>query len=472
MFLFFLSGCVKTPSSPETPADFRRFFAHTGQQPPLQRGDLLTLTAAIETALANNPTNQRAVQSVYAAKYSYDQALSAYLPEINAGYSLGHTLSRGWDLKDPPEGMLRKNNHFVTSGTLRTTFLLFDGFARELDRLISLQEYQKSIELSRNVKRLLKRAVSYAYYDMYLAGEEIKIHQADLAFQNAALQQEEQRFLSGHVSKASVLNFKIFAARARSHIRQAEYRKKTALHALTALMGCGHWQIPENLTLQKIVTDPLPDLREDDFYLELAVNNRPDLKAEKILLEIARLNRQKVYAGFLPAIHLFAEFSLDTYQARYSHSSAHGNLRGFSYGAAGSWNLFKGFETVSRLRRQTVLERIALWEVANKFLEISAEIKDACANCKNAHYQVRIFQDMTEWVREQRDLVFSEYRNGRETITRLNEAQSVLIEAQSRLIVSAIEFNKAAIQLAAASGRDISAIVGLKKKPSTSISAP
>ena len=74
------------------------FFAHTGQQPPLQRGDLLTLTAAIETALANNPTNQRAVQSVYAAKYSYDQALSAYLPEINAGYSLGHTLSRGWDL--------------------------------------------------------------------------------------------------------------------------------------------------------------------------------------------------------------------------------------------------------------------------------------------------------------------------------------------------------------------------------------
>jgi hypothetical protein len=39
-----------------------------------------------------------------------------------------------------------------------------------------------------------------------------------------------------------------------------------------------------------------------------------------------------------------------------------------------------------------------------------------------------------------------------ETITRLNEAQDTLIQAQNQLIVSAVEFNKAAAQLAAATG--------------------
>ena len=59
---------------------------------------------------------------------------------------------------------------------------------------------------------------------------------------------------------------------------------------------------------------------------------------------------------------------------------------------------------------------------------------------------------MAQWVKEQRDLVYSEYKNGRETITRLNEAQDTLVEAQSQLIISAVGFNKAAVQLAAAAG--------------------
>ena len=68
---------------------------------------------------------------------------------------------------------------------------------------------------------------------------------------------------------------------------------------------------------------------------------------------------------------------------------------------------------------------------------------------------MKVYQDMAQWVREQRDLVFSEYRNGRETITRVNEAQSTLTAAQSRLVISAVQYSKAVIRLAAATGTDI-----------------
>ncbi|MBO5900757.1 MAG: TolC family protein [Lentisphaeria bacterium] len=455
--LFLASGCVSTPQIPETLESFRRAFSEDGKVPELQSGNILTLDSAVRTTLANNPDIRSAIRSVYAAKYGYYQALSAYLPEINARYSIAPTLSRGWDLKNPPEGLLRKNDHLITSGTIEATFLLFDGFARELESIIADLEYKRSIEVAKNVKRLLIRAVSFAYYDMYLAGEEIKIFTEDLAFQSDALLQEEQRFRSGHVSKASVLNFRILAARAQSNISDAEYRKKVALHALVSLMGCDSGKISDELKLQKISVDELPDIYDDDFYLELAVSNRPDLEAEKIIFETAFRSRQKVYAEFLPVIHLFSELSLYTYHARYSHNkfnSAHGNQRGFTYGAEGSWNLFQGFNTYNKLRRQLALEKAARWGLNKKFLEILSEVRDACSNCKNARCQVGIYQSMSDWVREQRNLVYSEYRNGRETITRLNEAQSALIEAQSRLVISAIQLKKSAIQLAAVTGTE------------------
>ena len=355
--------------------------------------------------------------------------------------------------------MLRQNNHFITSGAIRATFLLFDGFARELESIIAYQQYQQSAESSKNVRRLLIRATAFAYYDMYMANEEITIYEQDLAFQNAALQQEQQRFKSGHVSKASVLNFQILAARAKSNISNARYRKKTALHALVSLMGYDTKSVPENLQLEKIKTNDRQFIHDEDFYIALAIDNRPDLKEEKLILETADSQRRKVYAEFLPVINLFSEFYLDTYHAKYHdfrYSTAHGNQRAFAYGAEGKWNIFQGFYSINKLRRQEMLEQVALWGLNNKFLEISAEVRDACANCKNSHYQVKVYQSMAEWVKEQRDLVFSEYINGRETITRLNEAQSTLIEAQSKLVISAVEFNKSKIQLAAVTGTDMS----------------
>ncbi len=419
----------------------------------------LTLQKAIDTALQNNPTNLAAAQAVRAARYGYLRALSAYAPEINAAYSLGHTLSRGWDLKNPPEGVMKKNDHFVTAGSIQATFLLFDGFARELEYIIAKQEYNKSRKLEKNVRRLLERAVAYAYYDMFLAGEEMIIYSENLAFQNMALQQEEERFRNGHVSKAAVLNFMILAARAKSDIRNAAYRRQVAFHALSALLGYAHGQLPENIELQKSSIEQLPDIHDENYYLELAVKHRPDLEAEKIALHIAWRKKQKAYADFFPEFRLFSEFTSDTYNARYGGyrvSSSHSTRGSFIYGVTGKWNIFRGFDTLNNIRLHEVLEKIALRELNAKFLEVATEIRDAHSNCQNARYQVGIFQNMAHWVLEQRNIVFNEYRNGRETITRLNEVQAILTEAQSRLVISRIEFSKAVAQLAAATGLKIS----------------
>ena len=451
----FAAGCVKIPAPLENVDDFYRRFSERKASQVIPSEKELTLKRAVEIALLNNPTNLAAARAVVAARYGYFRALAAYAPEINATYSLGHTLSRGWDLKNPPEGVMKRNDHFVTAGTIHASFLLFDGFARELESIIAKQEYNRSTEAEKNVKRLLERAVIYAYYDMYLAGEEMIIYGEDLDFQNSALVQEKERFVNGHVSKAAVLNFKILAARARSSISNARYRRQVAFHALSALMGCDIRQFPDKFVLQKSTPGAAPQIYDEELYLELAVRNRPDLSAEKIALDTAYRRAQKVWAEFLPELRIFSGFSFDTYKARYGGyhvSGSHSRQGSFAYGIEGRWNIFRGFDSVNKLKRQRVLAEISMWGLNAKFLEIVAEVRDALENCKNTRYQIAVFQEMAEWVREQRDLVFSEYRNGRETITRLNEAQNILVEARNRLIVSVVEFNKALAQLNAATG--------------------
>jgi outer membrane protein TolC len=209
--------------------------------------------------------------------------------------------------------------------------------------------------------------------------------------------------------------------------------------------------------LQKLTEDDQQDLMDENFYIGLAVRYRPDLNMEKRALEIAWRKRQKAFADFFPELRLFSGFTLDTYDASYGGykvSDARSRQGGFNYGIEGNWNLFRGFDTFNKVRQQEVLEKAAKWGLDAKFLEVVAEVRDAHSNCRNTRYQTEVFRSISRWVREQRDLVFSEYRNGRETITRLNEAQSALIEAQSRLVISAIQLKKSAIQLAAVTGTE------------------
>lgn len=447
---------MKAPGPFDTPEEIAQTFSREKHPALLPAERVLTLKKALKTALLNNPTNLAAAQAVLAAKYGYFRALSAYAPEIDLTASPQHNLTRGWELKNPPVGVMRRNDNFVSSTTIQATWLLFDGFARELETIIAKQEYNKSRAAEKNVIRLLERAVAYAYYDMYLAGEEMVIYEEDLAFQQSALSQAEIRFRNGHVSKASVLNFKILAARAKSRISNARFRRQTAFHALCALMGCDRQELTEYVPLEKISADILPFIHDDIFYLELALSNRPDLLMEKIALNVAFRRKQQTLANFLPQFRFFSEFGFNTYNARYGGyqvSRAHSRQGAFAYGIEGTWNIFRGFDSFNELRSRAALEKAAFWGLNKKFLDIVADVRDAASNCRNSQYQIQLFQDMAQWVREQRDLVYSEYLNGRETVTRLNEAQDTLIEAQSKLLISTVEFNKAAAQLAAAVGK-------------------
>ena len=454
--MLFFCGCFKRTNNFQTLKEYSRTFDRT-QKIRLKNKKFLTIAEVRRTALANNPTLYAAASAIRSAQYSYYRSLNAWSPEISASWDVKHSLARGHDLHHPPAGIFPQENRFSTAGSVKMTWLLFNGLARELDIRIAELEYDRSIAAAGDVKRLLLRAVVYVWCDIHLASEEIIISRADEAFQNAALRQAREQFKAGHISYSTVLNFQILAAKARSRIALARYNRQTAVNALAALLGFSSDEFPADMKLEPIAEVKMELHHSLPHYLEQAIRNRPDLKAEKIQYEKAIRHKQSAYAAFMPEFHLFADFSFAGAAAEYkdfSFSSSHYNYPGFTYGITASWNIFKGFDSWNELRRRKALEKIALWGLNKKYLDVTAEVNDALEHCRNTLIQIAIFRDMTVWVMEQRNLIYSEYLNGRETIARVNQAQSELVEAQSSLALWQIQSHKAAAQLDAALGID------------------
>ena len=456
LFILLLCGCFRKSDKFNTLQDYSRTFS-ARQKISVKEKKHLTLQEAEKIALSNNPTLHAAASAIRAAQYSYYRSLSAWFPEISASWKVENTHSRGYNLHHPPAGIFPSEERFSDGGTIRASWLLFNGLARELDIIIAELEYDKSTAAAEDVKRLLLRALSYIWCDILLASEKVIIFNADKAFQDAALRQAQQQFKSGHISYSAVLNFKILSSKASSRIALAEYERKTALNTLSALLGYNSSELPPDIRLHPILAEETRLNHPLHFYLEQAVLNRPDLRAEKIQYEKSLREKQSVYASFMPEVHLFADFSFGSAAAEYGNSEvkrSYYNQPSFSYGLTGTWNIFRGFASLSELRRRQALERAALWGLNKKYLEVTAEVSDALDHCRNTLLQIKIYRDMANWVLEQRNLIYSEYINGRETIARLNQSQSELIEAQNNLALWKIQYHKASAQLKAALGTD------------------
>lgn len=454
--LILTGGCLRNIDNLNTLQDYNQTFSHR-KKISLDRIRLLTLSEAGAIALANNPSLLAAASSIKTAEYAYYRSMSAWSPEISVYEEVKNSNSRGYDLRHPPSGIFPEENRFSTSGTIRATWLLFNGLARELDIVVSRLEYKRNTAIAEDVKRLLLRAVAYTWCDILLSSEEILIFQADKAFQDAALKQAEQQFKSGHISYSTVLNFKVLSSKAQSKISIAKYNRQTAVNALASLLGYDSKEFPSDIELHPVSFTETVLHHPLDFYLEQAVRNRPDLKAEKLQFEKAFRQKQAAFAAFMPEIHLFADFSFDNASATYKNyavRSSYYNRPAFAYGITGTWNLFRGFDSFNEIRRRNALEHVAKWGLNKKYLDVTVEVRDAIDNCRNTIIQTKIFQNMANWVLEQRELIYSEYLNGRETIARVNQAQSELVEARNSLALWKTQFYKAQAQLKAAIGTD------------------
>ena len=411
---------------------------------------VLTLVTAQKIAVKNNPSYSAAYHAVNAAKMRYYQAIGAYSPVVYANFTGGGS-SKTYNQKSSGSGAQDNNSAYANVG-LSATWLLFDGLARTMRVLAELHSYKAEKAAQEDIRRLLMQAVAYAYYDILLAIERQRIAKSNMEFQLTNLKDTQLKFDAGAVPLSEVLNFKVETNVATVSQIQAEYEYEIAVYALARLMGYPEGTFPSIVKFPTISSDTDDRLTSIDVYLDTALNNRPDLRQFRELLKTAKYAMYQSYGPFMPTVTAFGNVDWGSQRTQYSSPSSvskYGSSN-FDGGVQAEWLIFNGLARFNRVRETEALVARAKFNVADNWLQVIEDVRNAYINYVMRTKQAIIYKRTLGLVTKQRDLVEEEYRAGNTELARLFQAQNVLVDAEVNLVRALVALRKAKVALNAA----------------------
>ena len=431
--------------------------AHAETDKMLEGLSELSLERAQQIALINNPSIVSAYHAVNAAKMRYYQAIGQYSPTLNAGFDTNFGTAR---VSKATNGTVTDwGDSFSTNTSISANWLLFDGLAREFTMLQGRHALAQSQLAEEDAKRILMRAVTYAYYDILSAEAASGIARQDLKFQLQNLEETELKLEVGAVNLSDVLNFKIRVNAAQSNLIAATYNYEVAVYALAVLMGYPEGTLPGSVTFPKLPSTVDELVLSVDSYLDIALANRPDLKAYREAVTIAKYEEYKKYSAYSPTISAYSSMNFATSR---SHTYPKGEVAddyepysysarpNFTVGVSANWTLFNGFIRYNQMREAQASLAQNRYELANVWLTVVNEVRGSYANYLNQVKQAKLYAKTLQLVIKQRDLVQEEYRSGNCELTRLNEAETNLVSSQTDLINAMVNVYRAKAQLSAA----------------------
>ncbi len=412
---------------------------------------VLSLRDAQRIAIRNNPSYIAAFHSMEAARLKYLQAWGAYSPQITASFDL----SGGTDWTIHATGLHSRQRHprtesIRTQTGINASLLIFDGFARMFRLKAAKSGFDYQARMEEDACRTMMLAVSYAYNTVLLAKENRRIALEDKKFQESSLENTKHKFNAGAAPLSDVLNFEIYVKTAEVNLIDADYQYEVAIYALAQLMGYPdgtlppHVKFPEGYSLEFAALPPV------EIYLDAALANRPDLKAYREQLNIAKYQVYQSWGAYSPTITGNVGWNISTLDNNGYANGYHwdsNDTTGLSYGISASWTVFDGAIRFNQLREAQATQAIAEYQVASKWFEVISEVRTAYANYVQNVKKTDLFAKVRQLSAKQRDLVKEEYDAGKAELTRLNEAQRDLVEAETSLASSYINVQNAKAQL-------------------------
>lgn len=170
-------------------------------------------------------------------------------------------------------------------------------------------------------------------------------------------------------------------------------------------------------------------------------------KATREQLKIATYQMYQTYSNFAPTVNAYASSGYGTGLNRnYYHgddtSRTYSENPSFAYGLTADWTIFNGLIRYNQMREYQANVAIADFNVAAQWITVVSEVRAAYANYVKSVKQTRIFKKIRDLSAQQRDLVDEGYKAGNTEITRLNEAQRDLVEAETNLASSYIQHSE------------------------------
>lgn len=310
-------------------------------------------------------------------------------------------------------------------------WVLFDGFSRRFSRSAARYGQRISIESRRDAQRLLLGAVARAYYQAQLTREEVNIARADVDFNARLLNEARRRRQVGQASLSTELNFEVRRNLAETSMVNAERQHQASRVALAALLG-----YPEAVLPPELVLAPLEPERPEQLdppapstSIGYALAHRPDVEFARMAVLRSESGVHLARSAYAPSISVTGNYGGFR---RDNPAFDEDDLSG-SVGVVLNLELFQGGRRRARVREALAVRDEAESELAETELSAASEVRGAIVGLRFAGRLLQLQRRNLALIERTRDLVELEFKAGRASLVRLNEAQRDLVQARSRL---------------------------------------
>src|SRR5213080_419622 len=331
-----------------------------------------TIEQAVAVAQERNPEILIARKKVLAARGSFIEARSGYLPSLSSSglYDKRQTQSETNLRQEDYNAILKLEQNLYTGGAVTSQVAI-----------AQLNIAKANYELQEIVSRVTMD-VRIAFNELLLNRAKVRVREDSAQVLDEELKNQQQRFSAGIVSKLNVQRAEVALANERPELFNAQTDLKNSYLRLAELFGTdvrpGAQTPPFEISGELQYRPNHADLND---CLARADTNRPVIKARQKDIEIE--DRQYVLDRSATRPHVRAFSGYEVYSERDPEVGPEFNYGGV-VGINATWNIFDGFATKGRMQATRARREAAVQALAAARRSVASEVRSAFFDLQQA----------------------------------------------------------------------------------------
>src|SRR6266540_1418692 len=332
-----------------------------------------TIEQAVAVAQERNPEILIARKKVLAARGSFIEARSGFLPSLTSSglYDKRQTQSETNLRQEDYNAMLKLEQNLYTGGAVTSQVAI-----------AQLNIAKANYELQEIVSRVTMD-VRIAFYELLLNRAKVRVHEDSVRVFDQELKGEQENFDAGIVGKLNVQRAEVALANERPELFNTQTDLKNSYLRLAELFGTdlapGAQAPPFEVSGQLQYRPNHPDLND---CLARADANRGIIKAKVKDIEIE--DRQYVLDRSATRPHVRAFSGYEVYSERDPDVGPEFNYGGV-VGINATWNIFDGFATKGRMQATRARREAAVHALAAARRSVASEVRSAFFDLQQAN---------------------------------------------------------------------------------------
>jgi outer membrane protein TolC len=410
----------------------------------------LSLDAAVELALRNNPDVQAAGERVEQARAAISEAWSYYWPVLQVMERVSRTdqpsrafgsildqrrFDNGLDFNEP--GATTNFRSGITG-----SITLYDGGRRRARVMQSKAQAGSSEAALEEVRRDIAFETAKAFFLIHKAEEAAATEEKSIGTLESHLRITQARLEQGAGLRSDALGVQVRLAETREAAIVARNAALRADSGLRLLLGLG---VEEPLALLPPATEEAPPRPELPALIARAREGRPEIARARQDVAVAEAKVKEVYAGYFPEVTVFGDFGFDSRHLSLDRSS-------WFWGVSFLESILEAFRTPARVE-QAMANLAAVHAQGRKtVLLVEQDVRNSLLDAEEADARAEVAGQALDLAEESLRLVEAEYQEGRSGITRLLEAELALTQARARRSAALHDRSLSRIAIAHAAG--------------------